>query len=110
MALAASGILLVVVYAVASAGMPLGRYFPSAGVTVSFVEILGPGWEHPTVVYLSFVFAIFLLYAVALVASWRDTTHGAMRYAIVFGFPVLFALALLALYPPTAMDMFHYHA
>lgn len=105
-----AGVLLVATYAVASAGMPLGRYFPSAGVTVSFVEILGPGWERPTVLYLSFVFATFLLYAAALAASWRDTSHGTMRLAIVFGFPLLFALALLAMYPPTAMDMFHYHA
>jgi hypothetical protein len=106
----ASGVLLVVVLALAPAGMPLGRYFPSAGVTLSFVEILGPGWEHATVVYLSFVAAVFLLYAVALAACWRDQTRGTMPLVIVFGFPVLFALALLALYPPTAMDVFHYHA
>jgi hypothetical protein len=29
---------------------------------------------------------------------------------IWLAFPVLFALALLAMYPPTAVDMFHYHA
>jgi hypothetical protein len=100
----------VFVYTVATAEIPLGRYFPSAGVTVSFVEIFGPGWERPTFLYVSFVSATFLLYAVALVATWRDTNRSTRQLVIVFGFPVLFALALLAMYPPTAMDIFHYQA
>jgi alpha-1,6-mannosyltransferase len=107
---AVAGALLVGAYAVATARIPLGRYFPSAGITVDFVKMLGPGWERPTVLYVTFVGATFVFYAVALLATWLDETRNTIRYGVVFGFPVLFALALLAMYPPTAMDMFHYQA
>ena len=107
-ALIVSGALLVVLYAVATLRIPLGRYFPEAGVTVDFVYMLGPGWQGATVRYVGLVVVAFALYGVALAAAWR--TSGRLRLVVLFGFPVLFALALLAMYPPTAVDLFHYHA
>lgn len=105
--LAASGVLLVALYAVASARIPIPRYFPSAQITLDFVKMLGPTWQHTTLLYVGTVGLAFALYALALAAVWR------MRHVpplVLFGFPVLFAVALAPMYPPTAMDMFHYHA
>ena len=107
-ALVASGTLLAVLYAAATLRIPLSRYFPEAGLTVDFVYMLGPGWKGATVQYVGLVVAAFALYGVALAAAWR--TSGRLPRVVLFGFPVLFALALLAMYPPTAVDLFHYHA
>jgi hypothetical protein len=104
------GALLVVLFAAASARIPLDRYFPSAGITVDFVKMLGPGWERPTVHYVGLVTISFALYATALWVVWRHGLPDGSRKWVLAGFPVLFALALLPMYPPTAMDMFHYHA
>ena len=107
-ALVASGTLLTLLYAAATLRMPLGRYFPEAGITVDFVYMLGPGWQGATVQYVGLVVVAFALYGVALAAAWRTSRR--IRRSVLFGFPVLFALALLAMYPPTAVDLFHYHA
>lgn len=106
--LAACGLLLCVVYAVATARIPLARYFPEAGITVDFVKMLGPGWERPTVEYVDVVLISFALYFVALAAVWRGHIE-APRW-LLFGMPAAFALILLSMYPPTAVDMFHYQA
>lgn len=99
-------------YAVATWRIPLWRYFPgNDGVTLDFPKMLGPGWEIPTVAYVSLVSATFALYAVALAVAWRMRRSGApLPGWLVFGGAGLSAVALLAMYPPAAADMFHYHA
>lgn len=105
--LACAGALLTALYATASMRMPLIAYFHSSQTTVDFVHMLGPGWQWPTVLYLTFVGAAFALYAAALAVVWQGIRIPRLA---LFGFPVLFALALMPMYPPTAVDMFHYHA
>ena len=110
MLLVGAGVALTATYALASARIPLGRFFPSAGISVDFVQMLGPGWQRPTIEYGGLVAVTFALYAVALVAVRRLPPAPRQRVPwLLFGFPVLFALALLPMYPPTAVDMFHYH-
>jgi hypothetical protein len=106
-ALAAIGVLLAATCALASLRMPLWRYFPAAGISVDFVHMLGPGWERPTALYLGFVVATFALYALSLLLVWRAAR---VSLVVLLGVPVLVSLALLPMYPPTAMDMFHYQA
>jgi hypothetical protein len=105
--LAVVGVLLTLACALATRRMPFTPSFPDAGVSVDFVQLLGPGWERPTMLYVGFVTTTFALYAVALLLVWR--TPRVSRVALC-GFPLLAALALLPMYPPTAMDMFHYQA
>ncbi|MFA7297156.1 MAG: glycosyltransferase 87 family protein [Dehalococcoidia bacterium] len=105
--LAVVGVLLTLACALATQRMPFTPSFPDAGVSVDFVSLLGPGWERPTLLYLGFAALTFALYAVALRLVWR--TPRVSRVAL-FGFPLLAALALVPMYPPTAMDMFHYQA
>lgn len=105
--LAVVGALLTVACALATRRMPLTPYFPEAGISVDFVHILGPGWRQPTLLYVTFVLGTFALYGVALALVWR--ARGVSR-VVLFGGPVLASLALLPMYPPTAMDMFHYQA
>lgn len=107
-ALAICGLLLSAVYAVATARIPLARYFPEAGITVDFVKMLGPGWERPTIEYVDVVLITFALYLGALAAVWRS--HTDIPRWLLFGMPAVFALILLSMYPPTAVDMFHYQA
>ena len=107
-AIAAVGALLAVVFAVATLRIPLNRYFPDAGVSVSFVEMLGPGWETATLQYVDVALLTFALYFVALAVVWR--TRRRIHPLLLFGMPALFALILLSMYPPTAIDLFHYQA
>lgn len=106
--LAAAGLLLSAVYAVATARIPLARYFPEAGITVDFVKMLGPGWERPTIEYIDVVLITFALYFAALAAVWRARSE--VPRWLLFGMPLAFALILLSMYPPNAVDMFHYQA
>lgn len=105
--LAAVGVLLTLAYALATRRMPLEPSFPDAGVSVDFVHLLGPGWEQPTRLYVGFVATTFALYATAIAVVWRTPRISRLT---LFGFPALAALALVPMYPPTAMDMFHYQA
>ena len=102
-----AGIGLAVTFALATARIPMARYFPEAAISVDFVKMLAPGWERPTVLYIGLVVVAFAWYALALAAVWRGAR---VPVLLTFGFPVLFAAALLAMYPPTAVDLFHYQA
>jgi len=102
-----AGVALAVTFALATARIPLARYFPEAGISVDFVKMLAPGWERPAALYVGLVLVSFAWYALALAAVWRGARVPAL---LTFGFPALCAAALLAMYPPTAVDMFHYHA
>ncbi len=106
--LLAAGAGLAAVFAVATARIPLARYFPEAGITVDFVKMLGPAWETPTLEYVGVVLVTFALYFVALAVAWH--TGRRIHPLLLFGMPALFALILLSMYPPTAVDMFHYQA
>jgi hypothetical protein len=70
--------------------------------------MLVPRGEYPVQAYLVLTLAASALYAVALLTVLR---WGALvPRTLLVGFPVVFALMLLFMYPPTAVDLFHYHA
>lgn len=109
------GIALTGTYAVASAYIPLWRYFPGPGFSLGFPQLQGvplpqapdAQWEDSAIEYAGLVVVTFSLYAIALLLVRR---RASLPRWLLFGFPVLFALALMPMYPPTAADMFHYHA
>lgn len=70
--------------------------------------MLGPSRRTPAVAYLAVALASLALYALALLAARPPA--GRVPRPLIFGFPLLFAAALLLMYPPTAVDLFHYHA
>lgn len=108
--LAVLGTLLVVAYVAATLRMPLPRYFEGAETSLDFVAMLGPGWQHPTLLYVTFACSVFELWGAALVTVLRSSAHTRIARVVLFGLPALMALALLPMYPPTAVDMFHYQA
>lgn len=103
-----TGALLVSAFLAATARIPLHRWFPDAGVSLGFPQIMSDDWRRNALEYAGFVAVTFGLYAVALFAVWRGRPR--VRTVLVFGFPVLFCAALVFMYPPTAADVFHYHA
>ncbi|MEX2372222.1 MAG: hypothetical protein WD800_00315, partial [Dehalococcoidia bacterium] len=122
---AGAGVGLVVAYLVATWRIPLWRYFPGdTGLSLDFTKMLDvtrvgaptsadgdAAWEGVAVRYVALVLVTFALYGVALCVAWRrGRAGGALPVWLLFGFPVLFALALIPMYPPTAVDLFHYHA
>ena len=108
-AVAASGVALALLYAIATSRMLLSDFFPGAGSAVGWIEMLGPGRRAPAIAYVQLTVAVSALYAIALVTAWRWSDR--VPRALFLGFPVLFAGALIAMYPPTAAsDLFHYHA
>ncbi len=107
-ALPAAGLLLLGAYLVATARIPMWRYFGARGITVDFVYMLGPDWERATVEYVALVALTFGAYLGAVAIVWRAWQQP--PWWLVMGFAALFALALVPMYPPTAVDMFHYHA
>ena len=90
------------------ARFPLLRYFPGPGVTISFYEIFGKDWVQGVWWYVSAFCAAFLLLGAAALLSPRRPTRSAI--ALVFGIPALISLALIYMYPATAMDVIHYYA
>jgi hypothetical protein len=108
--LAVLGTSLVVVYVAATLRMPLPRYFENAETSLDFVAMLGPGWEHPTLLYVTFACVVLALWGAALVTLLRSSAHERISKVVLFGLPALMALALLPMYPPTAVDMLHYQA
>jgi alpha-1,6-mannosyltransferase len=66
------------------------------------------GWQRITIEYTGLIVVSFALFGVALAWGWRNRER--VSPVVLFGFPVLFILALAMMYPPTAVDMFHYHA
>ncbi len=104
----AAGVALAALYAFATSRLFLTDYFPDAGVSLDWIKILTPRGEDPVASYLVLTLTASTLYAVALltVARWG----GSVPRVLLAGFPVLFALTLIPMYPPTAVDLFHYHA
>lgn len=107
-ALAASGAALALLYAIATARLLLPDYFPSAGISLDWIKMLGPGRRLPAQAFVVFVGTAFALYLLAVGLAWRHAQR--LPRTLLFGFPLLFAVALLLMYPPTAVDLFHYHA
>jgi len=105
---AAAGLALAALYALATSRLFLPDYFPDAGVSLDWIKILEPRGEDPVASYLVLTLTASALYLVALVtvARWGVSVPG----VLVTGFPVVFALVLIPMYPPTAVDLFHYHA
>ncbi len=102
------GAALTALYAYATYRIPLYEHFPSAGVSLDWISMLGPGRREPAVAYIVLTSAASVFYLVALLVAWQWREH-VPRWLWV-AFPALFVLALLLMYPPTAVDMFHYHA
>ena len=104
----AAGSGLVALYALATSRLFLPDYFPDAGVSLDWIKIVLPRDEDPVESYLVLTLTTCVLYSIALgtVARWG----GSVPRVLLLGFPVVFALMLLLMYPPTAVDLFHYHA
>ncbi len=108
-AVVATGLALVALYASATAGLFLPEFFQPTGSALGWIDMLGPGRRAPAVAYLQLTVGAMLLYAVALVLAWRWRAR--VPRVLFLAFPVLFASALVLMYPPTAAsDLFHYHA
>ena len=104
-----AGLVLAAVFAVATARIPLWRYFPGdQGITLDFTKMLGADIGQVTRQYIGVVLASFTAYAASLILVWRMERRPPAW--VLFGVPALCALVLLSMYPPTAVDMFHYHA
>lgn len=90
------------------ARFPLLHYFPGPGVTIGFDEIFGKDWLQGSWWWLSvFTGGFCLLGAACLLVPCRPSRSA---LAVVFGFPALFAAALIYMYPAAAIDVIHYYA
>src|SRR5712692_1002439 len=67
---AAAGIVITVVYALATMEIPLPEYFPGPGISLGFPDILGTDWQRIAVQYTAVVVLSFLGYGAALIATW----------------------------------------
>ena len=103
-----AGIALTGLYAYATSRLALPDFFPSAGVSLDFIKMLGPSRFTPAFDYVLLAALVIPLYAAVLWVAWRHA--GTLPRMLLVGFPLLFAAALLFMYPPTAVDLFHYHA
>lgn len=107
-ALGVVGGLLTLLYTVMVGRTWLPRFFPEPGVTIDFKDMLGADWRWVSAQYIAAVVLAFVLFGVALTGILRGRKRVPM--AVAFGFPVLFSLVLVWMYPPTAVDLFYYHA
>ncbi|MEX2446044.1 MAG: glycosyltransferase 87 family protein [Dehalococcoidia bacterium] len=106
-AISAWGAGLVVVFALSSWRLSLVEFFPGeAAEALDFTKIIGE-WPAATAQYVGVVVSAFALYLAAVALTWRRRLR--LPPVVLFGFPVLFALALVPMYPPTASDLIHYH-
>jgi len=95
------------IYAALTVSMSLDEFFPGPGVTLDFQFMLGDDWVANTWrLYGSFV-ALFALWGVAL---WLASGLAVSRWsvAVVALGGVAMAAALVPMYPPFAVDFFHY--
>lgn len=108
-AVAATGLALVALYSIATSRLFLLEFFPGTGSAVGWTDMLGPSRRAPAIAYLQLTLGASLLYAIVLVLAWRWRDR--VPHSLFFAFPVLFAGALVLMYPPNAAsDLFHYHA
>jgi hypothetical protein len=103
-----AGLVLLAVYLAATVRLALPRYFPGPGVTVGFAQMLGPDRAWVSFLYIAMAVLTFAWYGVAVATVWRH--RDAVSSAVLVAFAVLFILVLAFMYPPTAMDVIHYHA
>lgn len=103
-----AGLGLLVVYLAATVRLALPRYFPGPGVTVGFTQMLGPDRAWVSFLYIAMAVLTFALYGVAVITVWRS--RDTVSPAVLVAFAALFVLVLAFMYPPTAMDLIHYHA
>ncbi len=104
-----SGLLLTAIYALATSRLLLMDFFPSHGITLDWIKMMRlTGGDAPDTAFIAVMVVLSSLYgAVLIVARWWS--EHVPRALFVAG-PVLFAAGLLVMYPPTAVDLFHYHA
>ena len=95
------------VYAALTVSMSLDEFFPGPGVTLDFQFMLGDDWEaNAWRLYGSFA-ALFALWGLAL---WLVARLAVSRWSVavaVLG-AIAMAAALVPMYPPFAVDLFHY--
>ena len=98
------------IYAALTVSMSLDEFFPGPGLTLDFQSMLGDDWQANTWrLYGSFaaLFALFALWggALALVSRLRLSRWSV---AVVALGGIAMAGALVPMYPPFAVDFFHY--
>lgn len=95
------------IYAALTASMSLDEFFPGPGVTLDFQFMLGDDWQANTWrLYGSFA-ALFALWGVALwLVSGLTLSRWSVAVVVLGGLAM--AGALVPMYPPFAVDFFHY--
>lgn len=96
------------IYALLTARMPLTRFFPGPGETIDFKDMLGPDRTANALLLYGAFAALLLLWLIA-VSAVRGQLPARVRL-LVFAGPLLFIAALAPMYPPMAVDFFHYLA
>lgn len=90
--------------------MWLPKFFPGpAGISLDFVKMLGPDWKRNTllqVVAFAALFAAFLL-ALRFLHGRRPSR---LELTLLFLAPIAWSATTALLYPPYAVDLFHYVA
>ena len=95
------------IYASLTAVMSLDEFFPGPGATLDFQFMLGDDWVANTWRLYGSFGALFLLWGGALwAASGLRVSRRAVAVVAVGG--VAMAGALVPMYPPFAVDLFHY--
>jgi len=95
------------VYVSLTSAMSLDEFFPGPGKTLDFQFMLGEDWQANTVRLYGSFGALFLLWggALVLVAGTRATRT---MWAVVVLGALGFVAVLAPMYPPFAVDFFHY--
>lgn len=86
----------------------LPRFFPGPGVSIEFHEMFGDAnWLAATIWQVGAFIGLFLAYAAALFTTRRIRNRRAVL-AVVFIAPIVWACTTVFMYPPYAVDLFHY--
>ena len=101
----AAGALSAVLYLNLTVQMTLLEFFPGPGITVDFEKMLGPDWAVNTFLLAGSFLVLFLLYGVVL--AWVRYARPATAVRILLLFTALFAVFLVFIYPPQAVDFMH---
>ncbi len=95
------------IYAALTRAMSLDEFFPGPGVTLDFQVMLGDDRVANTWWLYGAFAVLFALWGGALwVASWVTLSRWSVAVVVLGG--VAMAAALVPMYPPFAVDFFHY--
>lgn len=95
------------IYLPLTLAMSLHEFFPGPGVTLDFQYMLGDDWQRNWIRLHGSFAALLLLWgaALALAAHLRATRAA---FAVVAAGGLAMAASLVPMYPPFAVDFFHY--